>query len=198
MNYLISGLAKSRTTILFSRFQEALPDGVSTFFEPDQDNALREILDLGRQGNTLTKVLVGRVKAENTPLRDFDRHVLIYRDPRDQFISMLLYLFYDFQLNGDAAGYRSALQALEAVHGRVRSAVRWSPRTLDLDLLLYGTLELGDQRLTIPHPELTRRPFVLFPLHEIAPDVVVPGRGSVADLVSGLSDAGLTIVEQGT
>ncbi len=62
MNYLISGLAKSGTTILFSRFQEALPDGVSTFFEPDQDNALREILDQGRQGNTLTKVLVGRVK----------------------------------------------------------------------------------------------------------------------------------------
>ena len=94
MNYLISGLAKSGTTILFSRLQKALPEGIATYFEPD-------------------KVLVGRVKADNTPLREFDRHVMIYRDPRDQFISMLLYLFYDFQLNNDRAGYRSALEALK-------------------------------------------------------------------------------------
>jgi len=94
-------------------------------------------------------------------------------------------------------GLLSALQALEAASGRVRVPARWAPRTLDLDLLLYGSLELGDGRLTIPHPEMTRRPFVLFPLREIAPDLVVPGRGPVAELVTGLSDADLTLVEQG-
>ena len=113
MNYLISGLAKSGTTILFSRLERALPPDVATYFEPDQDNALREILEEGRHRDTLSKVLIGRVKAENGPLQAFDRHVLIYRDPRDQFISMLLYLFYDFQLNGDAEGYRDAFAALE-------------------------------------------------------------------------------------
>jgi hypothetical protein len=112
LNYLIAGLAKSGTTILFARLQRALLPGVSTFFEPDQDSALREILARGENGDTLTKVLVGRVKAENSPLAEFDRHVLIYRDPRDQFISMLLYLFYDFQLNGDVPAYRSAVTAL--------------------------------------------------------------------------------------
>ena len=113
MNYLISGLAKSGTTILFSRLQSALPQDAATYFEPDQDDSLREILDEGRVRDTLTKVLIGRVKAENTPLHDFDRHVLIYRDPRDQFISMLLYLFYDFQLSGDLDGYRDAFAGLE-------------------------------------------------------------------------------------
>ena len=113
MNYLISGLAKSGTTILFSRLQQALPEGIATYFEPERDSTLREILAAGRHEDTLTKVLVGRVKADNTPLREFDRHVMIYRDPRDQFISMLLYLFYDFQLNNDRAGYRSALEALK-------------------------------------------------------------------------------------
>jgi hypothetical protein len=113
LNYLISGLAKSGTTILFSRLQLALPEDVTTYFEPDQDSDLREILMEGRHRNTLTKVLIGRVRADNAPLREFDRHVLIYRDPRDQFISMLLYLFYDFQLNNDAAGYHSAFDALE-------------------------------------------------------------------------------------
>jgi hypothetical protein len=114
VNYLISGLAKSGTTILFSRLLGALPPGVATCFEPDDDAALREILAEGAQRDTLTKVLIGRVKPDNTPLREFDRHVVIYRDPRDQFISMLLYLFYDFQLSNDIAGYRSALDALEA------------------------------------------------------------------------------------
>jgi len=95
-------------------------------------------------------------------------------------------------------GLLNALQALEAAHGRVRGPARWAPRTLDLDLLLYGALELGDGRLTIPHPEMVLRPFVLFPLHEIAPDAVVPGSGPVAELVSGLSDVGLSIAEPET
>ena len=114
MNYLIAGLAKSGTTILFSRLQTALDADVATYFEPDQDKMLREILDTGRHQDTLTKVLIGRVGAENSTIHHFDRHVLIYRDPRDRFISMLLYLFYDFQVNGDAVGYRDALAALKA------------------------------------------------------------------------------------
>lgn len=113
MNYLISGLAKSGTTILFSRLEQALSPAPNTFFEPDQDEQLAEILSPQCEGHSLTKVLIGRVSAENKPIAQFDRHILIYRDPRDQFISMLLYLFYDFQLSGDSVGYQRARTALQ-------------------------------------------------------------------------------------
>ena len=113
MNYLIAGLAKSGTTILFSLVNKALSPNTCTFFEPDQNEQLSEILNAGRQSDTLTKVLIGRVRSDNTYLGKFDKHIVIYRDPRDQFISMLLYLFYDFQLNGDTEGFRQASEALE-------------------------------------------------------------------------------------
>jgi len=78
-----------------------------------------------------------------------------------------------------------ALQAIEARHGRVRS-VRNAPRTLDLDLLLYGDLQLELPTLAVPHPRLHERAFVLAPLSDLAPDWPVPGLGSVASLLSRL------------
>ena len=65
------------------------------------------------------------------------------------------------------------LQALEARHGRVRS-FRNAPRTLDLDLLLFGSLVMNTERLTLPHPRMRERAFVLEPLREIAPDLELP------------------------
>ncbi len=65
------------------------------------------------------------------------------------------------------------LQALEASHGRVRS-FRNAPRTLDLDLLLFGDLVMQTERLTLPHPRMRERAFVLDPLFEIAPDLELP------------------------
>ena len=67
----------------------------------------------------------------------------------------------------------TALQWLENRQGRVR-AERWGPRTLDLDILLYGDLLLDDPRLTIPHPRLPERAFVLYPLRDIAPQLRLP------------------------
>ena len=63
-------------------------------------------------------------------------------------------------------------------------SVRNAPRTLDLDLLLYGELVSDDPSLTLPHPRLHERAFVLAPLAELAPDLAIPGRGAVADLLS--------------
>ncbi|HEY2187146.1 MAG TPA: 2-amino-4-hydroxy-6-hydroxymethyldihydropteridine diphosphokinase [Caldimonas sp.] len=74
-----------------------------------------------------------------------------------------------------------ALQAIEQAHGRQRPFVN-APRTLDLDLLLHGDVVLAGDALTLPHPRLQGRAFVLVPLAEIAPALVVPGRGSVAAL----------------
>lgn len=65
-------------------------------------------------------------------------------------------------------------QEIERRLGRKRT-VRWGPRTIDLDILLYGDTTLKSDRLTLPHPEMTKRRFVLEPLCELAPDLVLPG-----------------------
>ncbi len=80
-----------------------------------------------------------------------------------------------------------SLFALEERFGRRRSA-RNAPRTLDLDLLLYGDLVSADPQLTLPHPRLHQRAFVLAPLAEIAPRLMIPGRGRVGELLLRCAD----------
>ncbi len=83
-------------------------------------------------------------------------------------------------------GARALLDRLLEVErelGRVRDGTRWGPRTIDLDLLLYGAETSGVAALRLPHPHLHERTFVLIPLVELAPDLVVPDRGPVADLL---------------
>ena len=70
--------------------------------------------------------------------------------------------------------------------GRVRAGERWGPRTIDLDVLLYGDLVVDEPGLAVPHPRLHERRFALEPLAELAPDAVVPGRGTVAALLEAL------------
>lgn len=84
------------------------------------------------------------------------------------------------------------LHGVEAEQGRRRAGVRWGPRTLDLDLLLYGAVRIERRDLALPHPELHRRAFVLYPLAEIDPEAWVPGRGSVKALLASVADTGLT------
>ncbi|MBI5791330.1 MAG: 2-amino-4-hydroxy-6-hydroxymethyldihydropteridine diphosphokinase [Rhodocyclales bacterium] len=76
---------------------------------------------------------------------------------------------------------------IEARFGRSRG-VKNAPRTLDLDLLLYGDEASDDPRLTLPHPRLHERAFVLAPLAEIAPDLFIPGRGLVRELLARCAD----------
>ena len=87
------------------------------------------------------------------------------------------------------------LQAIESAHGRVRVGERWGPRTLDLDILLYGEEILHLERLTVPHPGLADREFVLYPLAEIAPELRVPGLGWLPDLVRACPRRGLTVID---
>jgi 2-amino-4-hydroxy-6-hydroxymethyldihydropteridine diphosphokinase len=78
------------------------------------------------------------------------------------------------------------LQRIEGEHGRQRP-YRNAPRTLDLDLLLYGDQCIATPTLTVPHPRLHERAFVLQPLAELAPDLEVPGHGLVADLLAAVA-----------
>jgi 2-amino-4-hydroxy-6-hydroxymethyldihydropteridine diphosphokinase len=70
--------------------------------------------------------------------------------------------------------------------GRTREGPRFGPRRIDLDLLVHGDTELDEPGLTVPHPRLHERRFALEPLAELAPGLVVPGRGAVEGLLRGL------------
>jgi 2-amino-4-hydroxy-6-hydroxymethyldihydropteridine diphosphokinase len=78
------------------------------------------------------------------------------------------------------------LRAIERRHGRERRGERNAPRTLDLDLLLFGRRRLVHPALTIPHPRMHERAFVLLPLLEIAPNATIPGRGAARRLLRRL------------
>ncbi|GAB2520909.1 2-amino-4-hydroxy-6-hydroxymethyldihydropteridine diphosphokinase [Lysobacter humi (ex Lee et al. 2017)] len=79
---------------------------------------------------------------------------------------------------------------LERAAGRDRaSAMPWGPRVLDLDLLLYGDSVVDEPGLHVPHPRMHERAFVLVPLHALAPETVVPGRGRVDALLRGVETA---------
>lgn len=89
-----------------------------------------------------------------------------------------------------------ALLAIELNHGRVRQFAN-APRTLDLDVLLYDDVEVNESGLTIPHPRMHERAFVLAPLAEIAPLCEIPGHGRVSDLLRGLDPQGVTRLAAG-
>ncbi|WP_341893136.1 2-amino-4-hydroxy-6-hydroxymethyldihydropteridine diphosphokinase [Variovorax sp. YR752] len=79
------------------------------------------------------------------------------------------------------------LQAIELAHGRERP-YRNAPRTLDLDLLLHGQTLIDSAELTLPHPRAHERAFVLQPLAELAPDLIIPGRGRASELLAVVAD----------
>lgn len=87
-----------------------------------------------------------------------------------------------------------AILTIEQRHGRVREALN-APRTLDLDILLYDDLECHEEKLIIPHPRMTQRAFVLQPLHEIAPDCMIPGHGEILPLLSACSEQSLEKID---
>lgn len=84
-----------------------------------------------------------------------------------------------------------ALLAIERAAGRVREGERWGPRTLDLDLLVYGDARIEEPGLKVPHPGIAERAFVLVPLCEIAPELCVPGLGTVREVAARIDTRGL-------
>jgi 2-amino-4-hydroxy-6-hydroxymethyldihydropteridine diphosphokinase len=91
----------------------------------------------------------------------------------------------------DAEALLQALQAIEQAHGRERP-YRNAPRTLDLDLLLYGDATINSATLTVPHPRMTERAFVLVPLLELAPSIHIPGHGAASQYAAGVADQGIS------
>lgn len=91
----------------------------------------------------------------------------------------------------DAEVLLQSLQAIEQAHGRERP-YRNAPRTLDLDLLLYGDATINSPTLTVPHPRMTERAFVLVPLLELAPSIHIPGHGAASQYAAGVAGQGIS------
>jgi 2-amino-4-hydroxy-6-hydroxymethyldihydropteridine diphosphokinase len=94
------------------------------------------------------------------------------------------------------------LQRIEAAMGRTRQE-RWGPRVIDLDLVWMVGAAIGEAEstlrgpgLTLPHPGVSTRNFVLYPLADIAPTLAIPGHGNVLELLRRAGDAGITVLEQ--
>jgi 2-amino-4-hydroxy-6-hydroxymethyldihydropteridine diphosphokinase len=93
----------------------------------------------------------------------------------------------------DASGLHAALRAAEVELGKVPPAVRFGPRRIDLDLLVFGAEVIRTDELEVPHPRMHERAFVLYPLAELAPDLWIPGCGRVARLKAAVRGDGLTL-----
>ncbi len=97
---------------------------------------------------------------------------------QDDFINAVVVL----ETTVPADSLLACLKEMERIQGRVACAERWGPRVIDLDILLYGNQTIDLPGLTIPHPGIAFRNFVLLPLQEVAPDTFIPGLGPVAKL----------------
>jgi 2-amino-4-hydroxy-6-hydroxymethyldihydropteridine diphosphokinase len=84
-------------------------------------------------------------------------------------------------------------QAIEQEQGRVRKDERWGPRTLDLDIILYGNEVIDSERLTVPHYGMKEREFVLYPLAEIAPSLQLPDGTELSELLKVVNKNGLNV-----
>jgi 2-amino-4-hydroxy-6-hydroxymethyldihydropteridine diphosphokinase len=91
----------------------------------------------------------------------------------------------------------AALLAIERDAGRERVGPRYGPRVIDLDLLIYGDCVIDEPGLRVPHPRLHERAFVLLPLADIAPDLEVPGRGPVRNLLAAIDASACRVLESG-
>jgi len=96
-----------------------------------------------------------------------------------------------FQTSADAHVLLGVLQSIEQEHGRKRNGTRWGARTLDLDLLLFGNKVINSPTLTVPHPGIADRSFVLLPLSELDPELVIPELGPVKELLSQCRQFGI-------
>ncbi|MBD2783442.1 2-amino-4-hydroxy-6-hydroxymethyldihydropteridine diphosphokinase [Xenorhabdus sp. DI] len=111
--------------------------------------------------------------------------------PQDQPDFLNLAVALDTQLSPEIL--LDHTQAIERAQGRVRKDERWGPRTLDLDIMLFGDHIINTERLTVPHYGLKQREFMLYPLAEIAPDLVFPDGETLAEQLKLVPENGLTL-----
>jgi len=98
------------------------------------------------------------------------------------------------ETNLSALALLDITQKIELDFGRVRKENRWGPRTLDIDIILFKGKEIENERLTVPHYGMKTREFVLYPLHEVAPELCLPCGTELTELLKTIDKNGLTIL----
>jgi 2-amino-4-hydroxy-6-hydroxymethyldihydropteridine diphosphokinase len=162
------------------------------------DDPVRAFVGLGgNQGDVETTLVEAMWAVDALPQTSIRRQSAIYRTPawgrtdQPHFLNAVI----ELQTRMVPRVLLDALLEIELRFGRVRRAEdRWGPRLLDLDLLLYGDETVDEPGLSLPHPRLHERAFVLVPLAEIAPDLLVPGRGKVRDLLAAVDADGIEAI----
>ncbi|KFN47586.1 2-amino-4-hydroxy-6-hydroxymethyldihydropteridine diphosphokinase [Arenimonas metalli] len=162
------------------------------------DDPVRAFVGLGgNQGDVETTLVEALWAVDALPQTTIQRQSAFYRTPAwgktDQpaFLNAVV----ELRTRMPAKVLLESLLAIEERFGRVRSeADRWGPRAIDLDLLAYGDEVIDEPGLTLPHPHLHERAFVLVPLAEIAPALVIPGRGDVASLLAAVDVSGIEAI----
>jgi 2-amino-4-hydroxy-6-hydroxymethyldihydropteridine diphosphokinase len=162
------------------------------------DDPVRAFVGLGgNQGDVETTLVEALWAVDALPQTTIQRQSAFYRTPAwgktDQpaFLNAVV----ELRTRMPAKVLLEALLAIEQRFGRVRTeAERWGPRVLDLDLLAYGDEVIDEPGLTLPHPRLHERAFVLVPLAEIAPALVIPGQGEVAALLAAVDVTGIEAI----
>ena len=151
----------------------------------------------------MQRVYLGLGANLNTPKKQLDDAVVALKNlPNSEFIACSHYYASKPMGPQDQPDYVNAVacintslqpeqlldltQAIELEHGRVRKAERWGARTLDIDILLFGEHILNTERLTVPHYGLTEREFVVYPLQEIAPELILPSGASIQQIANTL------------
>ena len=149
--------------------------------------------------NPARQVAIAINQLAQLPQTQLVRASSLYRSapmgPQDQpdYINAVVCL--DTCLNAESL--LQQLLHIEQSHGRIRGPQRWTARTLDLDILLYGQEVIRSQVLTIPHPGIAERNFVLYPLQEIAPGLVIPQMGPLDSLIAGCEPNDLVKLHDG-
>ena len=145
--------------------------------------------NLGDREETIraaAKKLAEHKKVDLVALSSMYESVAITADGEDESQPQYLNAVGTFETSMKASKLHKLTRDVENDFGRVRLA-RWAPRTLDLDIISFGSELIETKKLVVPHPRAFERAFVLVPWLEIDPDAVIPGRGKVAGLVQELS-----------
>lgn len=152
--------------------------------------------NLGNPEAQLTTALAALNRIPDTTLvrcSSFYRSKPLGPDCQPDYINAVALLHTRFT----ATGLLARLQAIENRQGRVRDGEKWGPRTLDLDMLLYGNDTIDEPGLIVPHPQIRHRNFVLMPLLELAPDIEIPGLGRADKLLAETGNAGIALLGGG-
>jgi 2-amino-4-hydroxy-6-hydroxymethyldihydropteridine diphosphokinase len=162
------------------------------------DAPIRAFVGLGgNEGDVETTLTEALWAVDALPQTTIRRQSAVYRTPawgrtdQPDFLNAVV----ELQTRMVARVLLDSLLEIEQRFGRVRRPEdRWGPRVLDLDLLLYGDEVVEEAGLSLPHPRLHERAFVLVPLAEIAPGLVVPGKGVVKELLAAVDTAGIEAI----